>query len=56
MPHPLGWGGRTQFDFGNLYLLITKAPDVIFLHTKFNVKNTGKTTFNWRIEAAKSFK
>jgi len=35
----------------NLYLVITKAPDIIFIHTKFNAESNKKKTFNPLIEA-----
>ncbi|PAV14092.1 hypothetical protein ASJ81_15430 [Methanosarcina spelaei] len=40
----------------NLCLFINKAFDVIFIHTKFNVKSKEKSTFNLPIEIFKSFK
>lgn len=40
----------------NLFLLINKAFDVIFIHTKFNVKSKEKSTFNLPIKIVRSFK
>lgn len=37
----------------NLYLFITKASDIIFIHTKFNAESKEKKTFNKLIEAPK---
>jgi len=39
-----------------MYLFINKASDVIFIHTKFNVKSKEKPTFNLSIKVLKSFK
>jgi len=40
----------------NLYLFITKALDIIFIHTKFNAESKEKKKFNPLIEAPKLFK
>lgn len=40
----------------NLYLFMTKAFDIIFIHTKFNAERKEEKTFNTLIEAHKAFK
>lgn len=37
----------------NLYLFMTKALDIIFIHTKFNAESKEEKTFNTLIEAYK---